>query len=716
MRNHAASGPRKSGIDVLGNIPWGSHFCVFYETKQDLIETLAPYIKAGLENNEFNLLIISNPYFTTVEDATATLERTIPDVRTFLKNGNLEILVESIGHQDKGLTAEQLFQKLKEKALTALARGFDGIRAFGDVFWIEPLFSKSIYFLEKQLHNLVTDLPAIILCAYPLEKFGGGQVFDMLQAHQFAVSRTQGRWELIEIPTLVQDGAEMKKITGLLEEDRTPPRMPEAMSYLVAVLSVAVALLLAYYVVDAPVALFLCANLVSARYGGTRPGLLSFALSLLAFGYFFLDPLHHWAITPAGASRGILLTVLSLFVVLLAAAQTSSARFLRRAHDALALVVRQVRETNGSLRMEIGERTRAEDELRLAYQRLTYHVENTPLAVIELDRSLNITRWSGRAEEIFGWKASEALGENVYDPKFPIIYGDDKTAVDRINNELTQGAVNRNVSHNRNHTKSGEVIYSEWYNSVLRDDQGKVITILSLVQDVTERKKAEETLNRSYEEIRQLTNHLQNIREEERSNIARDIHDELGQQLTVLKMDIFGIGKKFCTADLAFQEKIHDIIHLIDQTVRSVRRISSELRPSLLYDLGLVAAIDWQLREFEKRSGIRTTFIEPAEELTIPDPIKNCLFRIFQESLTNAGRHAHATKIIVSLELNSKKLTLTLEDNGQGFDTRGIGAKRTLGILGMRERCQMMEGDFEIRSNTGEGTTVVATVPYDEKI
>jgi PAS domain S-box-containing protein len=399
-------------------------------------------------------------------------------------------------------------------------------------------------------------------------------------------------------------------------------------------------------------------------------------------------------------------------VVLLVAAQTNTGRSLWRAHNVLSLTIRKLRETNGALRLEIKEHTHAEDELRLAYQRLTYLVENTPLAVIEFDKDLTIQRWSRRAEEIFGWKASEALTKNVYDADFRIIYDEDKKAVDKINQELMQGAVNRNLSLNRNFTKSGEIIDCEWHNSVLRDEHGDVIAILSLVQDVTEKRKAEETLNHSYEQIRQLSNHLQNIREEERAHIAREIHDELGQQLTVLKMDILGLNKRLNGADAATHEKIGEIVDLLDTTVKSVRRISSELRPSLLYNLGLVAAIEWQVKEFEKRSGIRTVFIEPVEELHISDPVKNGLFRIFQESLTNAGRHANASKIIVSLERMNGQLILTVEDNGQGFEMEKIGTKQTLGILGMKERCQMMGGNFEIKSSPGNGTAVVVAVPY----
>jgi PAS domain S-box-containing protein len=711
-------GPKtgKSGIDVLGDIPWGSHFCVFYETKQDLLDVLVPYFKAGLESNEFNIWVISNPYLATAEEALDALAKAVPDVRSLVEKGRLEIFSEPDWYlKGDNFKLENLLQALNEKVTSALNRGFSGIRASGDLFWLEQKYWNAFYGYEKHLHDLITGQPAMILCSYPLTKFRGAEILDIIQAHQIAVSRRQGKWELIESPALVQAGGELKKISGLLQVKNERAPGFRGMGYPAAVMSVIVALLVADNLVNAPVSLFLCAIMFSARYGGKGPGLLAMLLSLFAFIYYFMHPGASWNIKLEELSRFLIFVLSALFIVLLVAAQTNAGRKLKRAQGVLALTIRRLRETNAALRLEIRERTRAEDELRLAYQRLTYHVENTPLAVIEFDKDLNIKRWSGRAEEIFGWKASEALVRNVNDPDFPIIHEEDKKVVAKINEELMQGTVNRNLSLNRNYTKYGAVIYCEWHNSVLRDEHGNIITILSLVHDVTERRNAEETLSRSYEEIRQLSNHLQNIREEERSHIAREIHDELGQQLTVLKMDVLGLGKKLNGADTAIHEKIGEIIELLDKTVKSVRRISSELRPSLLYNLGLEAAVEWQLRQFEKVSGIKTAFIEPAEELKIPDPVKNGLFRIFQESLTNAGRHANATKIIVSLKESNGRLILSIGDNGQGFENEKIGAKQTLGILGMRERCQMMGGNFEIKSAPAKGTTVIVSVPYDGK-
>jgi PAS domain S-box-containing protein len=364
--------------------------------------------------------------------------------------------------------------------------------------------------------------------------------------------------------------------------------------------------------------------------------------------------------------------------------------------------------------IDIEDSKHAQDELRLAYQRLSYHVENTPLAVIEFDKNLFITRWSKRAEEIFGWKASEALGKNVYDPDFPIIYKEDIQAVDKINEQLMKGIVNGNMSLNRNYTKEGKVIYNEWYNSVLRDEYGNIITILSLTYDVTTRMEAEEKLNESYRQIRLLSENLQNIREEERTHIAREIHDELGQQLTVMKMDASWLKKKLTDTDYAIKEKIEDLIQILNITVQSVRKISYELRPHLL-DLGLSDAIEWHLKEFEKRSGIKTSFNESSEKLELADSIKTGLFRICQESLTNVARHSKAKQVQADLIKNNGQLVLSITDNGKGFNIQKINERNTLGILGMKERAAMMGGNYDIESEPGRGTIVTVTIPLKKK-
>lgn len=235
---------------------------------------------------------------------------------------------------------------------------------------------------------------------------------------------------------------------------------------------------------------------------------------------------------------------------------------------------------------------------------------------------------------------------------------------------------------------------------------------LAFIRDITDRKKAEEEINNSYKAIRKLTSHLQNAREEERIHIAREIHDELGQQLTVLKMDISWLSKKIKALDQpALVDKTEEIVQMLNDTVNSVRRISSDLRPGLLDDLGLAAAIEWHLIEFGRRSGIKTDFITTETSVTIPPALGTGLFRIYQESVTNVARHAEATEVVVELFIEENVITMTISDNGKGFDVTSIGRKKTLGVLGMQERTVMMGGTFRIRRNPDGGMKVEVNVP-----
>lgn len=246
----------------------------------------------------------------------------------------------------------------------------------------------------------------------------------------------------------------------------------------------------------------------------------------------------------------------------------------------------------------------------------------------------------------------------------------------------------------------------------LKDPEGKIVSLLGVTRDITERKKAEEQLQASYKQIRQLTEYIQNIAEEERAHIAREIHDELGQQLTVLKMDASWLNKKLATADENIRQKLTDLLELLDGTVRTVRKISSQLRPSLLDDMGLVAAMEWHLKEFERRTAVKTKFIFSGQEFLLPDTIKTALFRIFQESLTNVARHSDAKNVEVNLQQQNGKIILSIKDDGKGFEKDNALNKKTLGILGMQERSFMMGGIYEVNSKPGEGTLVVVSVPF----
>ena len=240
--------------------------------------------------------------------------------------------------------------------------------------------------------------------------------------------------------------------------------------------------------------------------------------------------------------------------------------------------------------------------------------------------------------------------------------------------------------------------------------EGKDVRLV-LANDVTEKVKAEEELIKSHEALRQLATHLEKVRETERTLIAREIHDELGQQLTGLKMDISWLNRRLKNQDAEVQQKITETILLIDTTVKTVRRIATELRPSILDDLGLLAAMEWQSEEFEKRFEIACIFGSNVTDVKINPDQATGVFRIYQESLTNVLRHAEATEVIVNLQIKDQTLVLTIRDNGKGFIAKEIENKKTLGLLGMKERTTLMGGTYEISSQPGEGVSVIIVVP-----
>ena len=212
-------------------------------------------------------------------------------------------------------------------------------------------------------------------------------------------------------------------------------------------------------------------------------------------------------------------------------------------------------------------------------------------------------------------------------------------------------------------------------------------------------------------ELKSLALHLEQIREEERTKIAREIHDELGQQLTGLKMDLSWIKRKIEPSPVL--DKIKDSISLVDNTIKTVRKITTELRPGILDDLGLIATLEWQMEGFQKRYDIPSQFESNISFLHLHKDISTSIFRIFQESLTNIVKHANATLVIVKLEVKNNTLFLQVRDNGRGFDPKIVMTKNTFGIIGMRERTNLMNGTGLIDSEPGNGTIVTLNIPIN---
>ena len=245
---------------------------------------------------------------------------------------------------------------------------------------------------------------------------------------------------------------------------------------------------------------------------------------------------------------------------------------------------------------------------------------------------------------------------------------------------------------------------------VIYDAQGRIAGHFGIQRDITDQHLASEQIETSRQQLRALASRLQKVREEERTFIAREIHDELGQALTGLKLDIAWMKHRL-PRDHEVMDQCESIIDRIDQTLSAVRRIATELRPSVLDQLGLAAALEWQGQEFGARTGIEVVTELCIDRCSVSDEVGSSAFRILQESLTNVARHARATRVAIRLAQTSTLLTLEVRDNGVGFPEDRLEGTACLGLVGMRERALACGGEFSIVCDPLGGTTVTLLVP-----
>ena len=242
----------------------------------------------------------------------------------------------------------------------------------------------------------------------------------------------------------------------------------------------------------------------------------------------------------------------------------------------------------------------------------------------------------------------------------------------------------------------------------LRLDGTRAVCLIA--SDLSETKRAEGELRASSEQLRSLAAHLLTVREEEQARISREVHDELGQSLTALKIDLAWLARRLPRENGEMLEKIRSTRQLAERLIQDVRRISTELRPGIL-DVGLAAAVEWQVQEFQARTGIQCSHRLLTREAFAPE-VSTVLFRILQESLTNVARHAKATRAEVVLQKQGDRVVLWIRDNGRGFDQADFSFSKSLGLLGMRERAAILGGQVKISTAAGKGTTVAAWIPF----
>jgi len=362
---------------------------------------------------------------------------------------------------------------------------------------------------------------------------------------------------------------------------------------------------------------------------------------------------------------------------------------------------------------DVTERVRAESLLARGEARLRGILDSAMDAIITVDERQHIVLFNAAAEKMFGCPQNEAIGAPLtwfIPERFRGAHSD------HVRRFGDAGVSSRRMAGLRVVTglaRDGREFPIDASISQLKDGGTTFYTVI--LRDVTERVRAEEALRVSKRELQDLASAANLAREQEQSRVARELHDELGQALTGLKMMLAWIEQRTGRGDLQLVGKLDRMAAVIDSTLQATRRISSELRPLILDDLGLVAALEWVVEGFIDRTGL-VCVLESDDHFDIVDARKSAVFRIVQEALTNVARHAKASHVEVRVTRQNESIAIQVRDNGIGFNQPDERSRYSRGMLGMRERAYLLGGTFSIASAPGKGTSLEVRIPLGEAI
>jgi len=709
---------RKTGISIVGDVPWGTHFCYFYETKQDLLDILVPYFKAGLESKEFCLWIISNSELITTEEAKGALGQAVSALDRYLAEGRIEIVPHDRWFLQGGVFDFHLVaNRFKEKLDEALARGYAGMRVNGSPAWIQTRDTKELREFEEEVDHLFPNERIIASCTYPLGGSRANFLLDVARNHQFAIARREGDWEVLETPELMQAKQEIKTLNEELEqrviertkelaaanerlkkeiaerkraedalrqsEERFAAFMDNLPGYSwmkdlqgrYVYVNERVRGLPGYRSLGKTDAQIWPADL-AAQYRANDQQVIAAKKPLHTLEHFQLEGKHRYM---AGSKFPIF-------------DKTGT----------VALV--------GGVGVDITERIEAEEAVRRSEEHLRLVIDTIPTMA-----------WSVRPDGVVDflnqpWSdyTGLSLEQYVQDPTGPIHPEDIPRVIEKW---LAQMAVGEGYEDEmRLRRADGEYRWFLVRTAPLRDEQGRIVKWYGVSIDIEDRKRAEDRLRATSEQLRALSAKLQSAKEAEGIRIARELHDELGSALTSLKWNLEKIHITLSDPEEALRvpasrREIQAMMSLIDTTINAVRRISSELRPGVLDDLGLAEAIDWQAQQFQARTGIICTCDCSTENVGLNREQSTAVFRIFQEALTNVLRHAQATKVDIKIKDADGQFVLRVSDNGRGITEAEKSGLMSLGLLGMRERARLVGGEVDVIRNEEGGTVISVHLP-----
>ncbi len=572
---------RNSGIEILGELPWGSHFCNFFESKEDLLQILVPYFKAGLINNEYCLWITSDP--VTVEAAYEALRKEVHDFDKYEGKEQITILSHTDWYlNDKTFVPDIVINGWYQKLSKSLTRGFDGMRVSGNESWVDREVWKDFIDYERNLNNSLADKRMIVLCTYPLAKCDAHAVFDVSQAHEIAVTRRKGDWEIVEVPAL-------KKTKSQLTRDK------------------------------------------------------------------------------------------------------------KELEDKVAERTKELTIINAKLITEIEQHRITQDTLLKTEANLRTVFDATDTAYLLLESDLTILLFNHRAADfvrkVFTWNLK--AGDNIYD----FLTADRHV---QFTDRVQRAVKGEQISYETNHILKDDSLL--WYHVRLfpipKEDTG-IFGLVLAITDITERKLLEIQLERErMEKQQEITDAVITAEENERQEIGRELHDNVNQILASTRMFLSMIKKKDISE--SGYSYLQQTSQLILYAINEIRNLSHSMITPFIEETTLKEAIEKIIFSTTSTSGIKISMEEIGlDEEKLPEKLRLNIYRIIQEQFNNILKYAKASSVLLKIVQDNEKLTLTIKDNGIGFDM----SKKTagVGLMNIKTRASLFNGEVTIRSSPGQG-------------
>jgi len=345
--------------------------------------------------------------------------------------------------------------------------------------------------------------------------------------------------------------------------------------------------------------------------------------------------------------------------------------------------------------------------------------ENVADIICVLDLDLRVIYLSPSVTRLLGYSVEEALGQ-YWDQWIDVALTPDCAAM------ASKAFRDMVASLDRGHEdvfkswttelefvrSDGSTLWTESKVTVPRSPEGRPIGFIGIVRDISERKRTEEVLKYSESQLRLLSQRIIEVQEEERSRIARELHDQLGQELVALKIELVSLAERLAGVP-PLRDRARSMLDMVQSLDAASHRIAVSLRPGILDELGLVKAIQWYAEDFERRSGISCPVEAPLDEPVLGRQTATCAYRIVQEALTNVWKHSGASQARIRITTSEDTVTVSVSDNGVGMDFKRLPDAPSLGLLGMRERASLAGGKISIRRNRGKGLRVVANLPMN---